>query len=266
MSYTYIKAPPGHVLKHKTPIRDLTRLILSSLLLTLGVAAFTTAFYPFITYQTVYAPKFAKSPSVLGVDTIPTSLPPDNVVPNNEPTIVPEVVNTALDYTNSNTWFGAGQPNTSFDNIVYALSIPRLGIKNATVRNDHTDLKESLIHYPGTALPGDLGNAVVFGHSVLPQFFNPKNYLTIFSTLHTLDVGDEITIQSGPATYTYQIRDMYVTTPDDLNPLAQAYGTRTLTLITCTPPGTYLKRLIIKAVLIWVISTLRSTMVLPTLG
>lgn len=250
MPYTYIKAPPGHVLKHKSPLRDFTKLALSSILLTLGVAAFTTAFYPFITYQTVYAPKFAKSPSVLGVDSISTSISTEQPISNDEPTIVPEVVNTSLDYTNSSTWFGSSKPITSFDNIVYSLGIERLGIKNATVRNDHTDLKESLIHYPGTALPGDLGNAVIFGHSVLPQFFNPKNYLTIFSTLHTLDVGDEITVQSGPATYTYQIRDMYVTTPDDLTPLAQAYGNRTLTLITCTPPGTYLKRLIIKATLL----------------
>lgn len=250
MSYAYIKAPPGHVLVHKSPVRDAIRLILSSVLLTLGVAAFTTAFYPFITYQTIYAPKFAQSPSVLGVNNLPSSLPPEPALSNNEPTIVPEVVNTALDYTNSSTWFGTGQTNTSFDSIVYSLTIPRLGIKGATVRNDHTDLKESLIHYPGTALPGDLGNAVIFGHSVLPQFFNPKNYLTIFSTLHTLDLGDEINITSGLATYTYKISDMYVANPDDLTPLAQSFGTRTLTLITCTPPGTYLKRLIIKATLI----------------
>lgn len=250
MSYTYIKAPPGHVLRRKSPIKDRLKLLLSSLLLTLGVAAFTTAFYPFITYQTVYAPKFAQSPSILGIESAPSTLPPELSSSNTTPTIVPEVVNTALDYTNSATWFGAGKPNTSFDSVVYSLTIPRLGISNATVRNDHTDLKESLIHYPGTALPGDLGNAVIFGHSVLPQFFNPKNYLTIFSTLHTLDIGDVVTIQSGPATYSYQIRDMYVTTPDDLTPLAQAYGNRTLTLITCTPPGTYLKRLIIKATLL----------------
>lgn len=251
--YSYIKAPPGYVLKHRSVVKDRLRIIFSSVLLTLGVSAFTTVIYPFITYQTVYAPKFASSPRVLG-STDPTS----NVLPSlptpteqqNTPSIVPEVVNTALDYTDSTIWYGQKSTSPVFDHLVYSLSIPKLGIKNAVVRDDHTDLKQSLIHYPGTAQPGDLGNGVIFGHSVLPQFFNPKNYLTIFSTLHTLDPGDEISITSGPATYTYKITDMYVTSPDDLTPLAQSYANRTLTLITCTPPGTYLKRLIIKAVLI----------------
>ncbi len=248
--YTYIKAPPGHVLRHVSPLKDSLRIVLSSLLLTLGVAAFTTATYPFIAYQTTYAPKFVKTPEVLGSSDTPATLPPiTQTALETQPTILPEVVNTALDYTNADAWYGHSTTQT-FDHISYSLSIPKLKIKNATVRDDHTDLKESLIHYPGTAQPGDLGNGVIFGHSVLPQFFNPKNYLTIFSTLHTLSKGDEITITSGPATYTYKIEQMYVTTPDDLTPLAQSYASRTLTLITCTPPGTYLKRLIIKAVLI----------------
>lgn len=249
--YTYIKAPPGHILRHKSPVKERLRLILSSLLITLGVSAFTTVIYPFITYQTVYAPKFALSPAVLGT-TDPSSLIPAPPAPSDAPTapsVLPEVVNTALDYTNADVWYGH-QTSNQYDHLVYSLSIPKLRITNAVVRDDHTDLKESLIHYPGTAQPGDLGNGVIFGHSVLPQFFNPKNYLTIFSTLHTLDVGDDLTLQSGPATYTYRITSMYVTTPEDLTPLAQSYGSRTLTLITCTPPGTYLKRLIIKATLI----------------
>lgn len=249
--YTYIKAPPGHILRHRSPVKDRLRLLLSATLLTLGVSAFTTVIYPFITYQTVYAPKFASSPLVLGT-TDPSGVLPqsrDSAPVPTTPAIVPEVVNTALDYTNADIWYGHPTSNT-YDHLVYSLSIPKLRIHNALVRDDHTDLKESLIHYPGTAQPGDLGNGVIFGHSVLPQFFNPKNYLTIFSTLHTLDVGDDLTIQSGPATYTYRISSMYVTTPEDLTPLAQSYGSRTLTLITCTPPGTYLKRLIIKANLI----------------
>jgi sortase A len=248
--YTYIKAPPGHTLRHKSVGRDRVKLVISATLLTAGVMAFTSVIYPMITYQAVYAPKFATSPTILGT-TDPTALlpaPPVEVESTN-PSVVPEVVNTALDYTNAEAWYGHVGSYT-FDHLVYSLSIPKLRIKNAIVRDDHTDLKESLIHYPGTAQPGDLGNGVIFGHSVLPQFFNPNNYHTIFSTLHTLEVGDEFTIAAGPATYTYKITLMYVTTPEDLTPLAQSYGARTITLITCTPPGTYLKRLIIKATLI----------------
>lgn len=249
MTITYVKAPPGFTLRRSSPKRELLRVALSSIFLTLGVMATTSVVYPMITYQTTFAPKFVRGPQVLGQTSV-ASLNLSSEVAEGEPTVVPEMVNTSLDYTNSNNWFGGKNKNSSFDSVVYQLSIPHLGIIDATARNDHTDLKESLIHYPGTALPGDLGNAVIFGHSVLPQFFNPKNYLTIFSKLHTLELEDQIIIKSGPATYTYQVKEMYSTSPSDLAPLAQRYDNRYLTLITCTPPGTYLKRLIVKAVLI----------------
>ncbi|EKD94202.1 MAG: hypothetical protein ACD_27C00007G0001 [uncultured bacterium] len=234
MSYRYIKAPPGYTLRRRPRALNF-RLLFSSLLLTLGVTAFTSVAYPMLVYQLTFAPRFSTAAAANSSDTT---------------TVLPEMVNTALDYTNSDAWFSPATRPDNSSRISYTLSIPRLNISSAVVRNDHTDLKESLIHYPGTAFPGDLGNGVIFGHSVLPQFFNPKNYLTIFSTLHLLEPGDEIEIVFGPATYTYQIKDIYETTPDDLSPLAQSYNNRVLTLITCTPPGTYLRRLIVKAVLL----------------
>jgi sortase A len=109
------------------------------------------------------------------------------------------------------------------------------------------DLKKSLIQYPQTALPGQLGNAVVFGHSVLPQFFNPKSYLTIFSTLFRLKIGDEISINFDGVEYKYKVEEMYEVQPTDLSVLEQRYDGKYLTLITCTPPGTYLRRLVVKS-------------------
>lgn len=256
MRYRYIKAPAGYVLRHKNDWRERLRLGVSSILLIMGVMAFTSVLYPMLAYQANYAPYLTRSSMIspssvaeITGEAIAAGVKPVQAK-DTPPTFAPEVVNTTLDYTNSDTWFGGVKKSLVADPIVYQLSIPKLGINSATVRNDHTDLKESLIHYPGTALPGDLGNPVIFGHSVLPQFFNPKNYLTIFSTLHTLKPGDEVSISSEGATYTYKIRQMYETQPEDLSPLAQSYGSRTLTIITCTPPGTYLRRLIIKAELI----------------
>lgn len=254
MTYRYIKAPPGFTLKPRAHRLTSLRLALSAVLLTGGVAAVTSVIYPLAYYQVTYAPQFEKTAdplpgTVLG-QTVSTTPTESVAKPVTSPTIVPEMVNTSLDYTSANTWFTGTHLTPSPDVIVYSLSIPKLGIKDAVVRNDHSDLKQSLIHYPGTAMVGDLGNAVIFGHSVLPQFFNPKNYLTIFSTLHTLHKGDEIVATEDGATYTYKITDMYSVSPDDLSPLAQTYNGRYLTLITCTPPGTYLKRLIIRAELL----------------
>lgn len=246
MAYRYIKAPPGFMLKRPPTGRQILRLVISAVMLTTGTTALTSVAYPMVVYELNYAPTFVKDKtpnlqgSVLSQTTTKVS-----------PTFVKEMINTTFDYTNADTWFPeATHTSSNKDAIAYELSIPRLGIKDASVRNDHTDLKKTLIQYPGTAMPGDLGNTVIFGHSVLPQFFNPKNYLTIFSTLHTLSPGDQVIIKEGEVTYTYRITALYSVDPSDLSPLAQSYDRHSLTIITCTPPGTYLKRLIVRAELI----------------
>lgn len=254
MTYRYVKAPPGYTLEPRMSASGKIRYSLSLLFITLGVATFTTVAYPLISYQLTFSPQFQRNSLVspLSPPAIATQDLVTHTVKKAEatdgPVFVDEVVNTSLDYTDSSSWFtGAPKTQEAARYAVYTLSIPKLGIDHAVVRSDHTDLKQSLIQYAGTALPGELGNTVIFGHSVLPQFFNPKNYLTIFSTLHTLRPGDTMEITADGATYTYKISEMYEAQPDDLSPLAQVYNGRYLTLITCTPPGTYLRRLIIKA-------------------
>lgn len=244
MTYRYVKAPPGYTLEVPLDIGHKIRYTVSLIFITLGIATFTTVAYPLINYQLTFAPQFQKNSLVSPL----TKSPIQQAKAADSPTFVDEVVNTAFDYTDASTWFATARKSSeSSIYSVYTLSIPKLRIDHAVVRSDHTDLKQSLIQYGGTALPGDLGNTVIFGHSVLPQFFNPANYLTIFSTLHTLRPGDTIEVAADGATYTYKISEMYETAPDDLSPLAQTYNGRYLTLITCTPPGTYLRRLIIKA-------------------
>jgi len=99
-------------------------------------------------------------------------------------------------------------------------------------------------------LPGQYGNTVIFGHSVLPQFFNPKNYKTIFSTLPTLKKGDEILIDFDGVLYRYEVVSLQEVLPENVSVLEQHYNAEYLTLITCVPPGTYLKRLVATARLV----------------
>ncbi|MFH2085665.1 MAG: sortase [bacterium] len=244
MTYRYVKAPPGYTLEIPLDISGKIRYTISLIFITLGIATFTTVAYPLISYQLTFAPNFQKT-SLISPLTKPSI---EQVKAAEGPTFVDEVVNTSFDYTDASSWFtDTKYANKSTPYALYTLSIPKLRIDHAVVRSDHTDLKQSLIQYAGTAMPGNLGNTVIFGHSVLPQFFDPHNYLTIFSTLHTLRPGDTIDITADGATFTFKISEIYETTPDDLSPLAQVYNGRYLTLITCTPPGTYLRRLIIKA-------------------
>ncbi len=157
------------------------------------------------------------------------------------------------DYTMVDSWFDepinlSHQDNPNITD--YRLSIPKLRIENAWVQIGGEDLKNKLVHYPDTALPGQLGNTVVFGHSVLPQFYNPKNYVSIFSTLHTLKEADKIILDYDGIKYEYLVETMFEVEPSDVSVLEQRYDDRYLTIITCTPPGTYLRRLIVRARLI----------------
>lgn len=149
-----------------------------------------------------------------------------------------------VDYTKASSWFPhnpSAKTVTPVD--TYTLSIPKLRISKAMVKIGTDDLSNNLIHYGGTAVPGKAGNTVIFGHSVLPQFFNPSNYLTIFSTLPTLKEGDSIFIKYDGVDYRYEVLGKRITDPDDVSGLEQSYDNSYITLVTCVPPGTYLKRL-----------------------
>lgn len=206
--------------------------------LLIGLVFFLSAIFPILKFQFQYAFKFSQIINPLSLKSY-----------NSSQTILGDVT---TDYTQIANWFvdNSTENNQLFsttDNSTYLLTIPKLKIKDAVVTIGSMDLKKSLIQYPQTALPGQLGNAVVFGHSVLPQFFNSSNYLTIFSTLYKLKQGDEIIINYDSVEYKYIIDEMFEVKPTDLSVLEQRFDQKNLTLITCSPPGTYLRRLIIKA-------------------
>lgn len=159
----------------------------------------------------------------------------------------------SVDFTNPSNWFPTQQANFSESSIThYSLSIPKLGIKDAVVTMGGEDLADSLIQYPGTAAPGTVGNSVVFGHSVLPQFYNPKDYTAIFSTLPTLRKGDDIYVRYDGIDLHFEVEDMFEVRPTDVQVLDQNDTGIYFSLITCTPPGHPLKpkRLVVRAKLV----------------
>ena len=202
-----------------------------------GAFVFTFAFYPILSYQIKYASSFN-----------PIINPLSTRFYNQNDSILGSL---DTDYTQISNWFvdqsSSKTEISDHHNSSYLLSIPKLKINQAIVSVGSMDLKKSLIQYPQTALPGQLGNTVIFGHSVLPQFFNPKSYLTIFSTLFKLETGDQIVLDFDNIQYRYLVEELFEVQPTNLSVLEQRFDGRYLTLITCSPPGTYLRRLIIKA-------------------
>jgi len=129
----------------------------------------------------------------------------------------------------------------------FYLSVPRLGIEEAKVQVASTDFLSSLAHHPESVLPGEQGNVFITGHSMLPQFFNPKNYLGIFSTLHTLERGDEIVVSAPEEKrFRYIVIGMTVIDAKDTwiirSPDKEGHY---VSLLTCTPPGFTTQRLVV---------------------
>ncbi|MCB9813073.1 MAG: sortase [Pseudomonadales bacterium] len=172
-----------------------------------------------------------------------------------------KIVNEELDYTNLSNWFSSaalpevGLPELDYDIKEYSIDIPKINIANASVVVGGTDLNKSLIAFQGTALPGNPGSPVIFGHSVLRQFYNPneknpRRYNSIFSTIMTLTTGDKIFVTSGGVKYTYVVTLKKEVKPEDVYILTQKYDSKQLKLVTCTPEGTYLRRGVVTAQLV----------------
>jgi len=137
----------------------------------------------------------------------------------------------------------------------FTLNIPKLGIKDAVVETNSTNLnpEDVLGHYRNSALPGNPGNAFVYGHSVLPWFYNPNNYKTIFSTLNDLSVGEKIYITYNNEKLEYVVEFTEIKNPENVFPTKNYkpdyLNESTITLMTCWPAGTRAKRLMVRAIL-----------------
>lgn len=109
-------------------------------------------------------------------------------------------------------------------------------------------LQDGVVHYPGTSLPGQTGNVVITGHS---SYFpwDPGQFKDVFALLHDVVKGDRIVVYYNQDKYLYEVNDIKVVLPDNIEVLKQTPDDR-ITLITCTPVGTNLKRLIVTAKLI----------------
>lgn len=110
-------------------------------------------------------------------------------------------------------------------------------------------LRKGVVHYPFTATPDQYGNVFITGHSsYLP--WDGGEYKDIFALLSRLSPGDEYRIFYRSKTYRYQIQNIFEIDPKDISVLEQPTDKKTSTLMTCTPVGTTLRRLVVQASLI----------------
>lgn len=94
--------------------------------------------------------------------------------------------------------------------------------------------------------PGQVGNTVLSGHSS-NDWLDQGSYKFIFARLDHLVAGDSIYINYQGKRYTYTVTGSKVVPPTDVSALVYPTTKPILTLITCTPLGTSLNRLLVTA-------------------
>jgi sortase A len=122
------------------------------------------------------------------------------------------------------------------------IQIPRIGLVHPIFEGvTLTVIDNGPGHWPGSANPGQLGNAVFAGHRVTHS--HP------FRRINELVPGDEIIFKMPNGTFTYKMTSFQIVTPKDVhivNPTSDA----TVTLFACHPPGSARQRYVVKGVFI----------------
>jgi len=107
-------------------------------------------------------------------------------------------------------------------------------------------LKKGVAHAKGTSFPDENGNVYLFAHST-DAFYNVGAYNAVFYLIGKLEKGDEIKIYFNNIEYSYRVVEKKVVDASDSNYLTQKTNEKVLTLQTCYPPGTTIKRLVVLA-------------------
>ena len=123
------------------------------------------------------------------------------------------------------------------------LRIPAIDVDLVVVGGVGTEeLKMGPGHYPGTALPGGLGNAALAGHRT--------TYGAPFLDVDRLQAGDVIEFVRGDDIWVYEVTETQIVSPTDAhvllteNPLESV-----LTLTSCHPKRSTAQRIIVSAAL-----------------
>jgi sortase A len=98
---------------------------------------------------------------------------------------------------------------------------------------------------PGaSARPGEKGNFAVSGHSS-NDWLDKGDFKFIFARLEQVQVGDVVYANYNGVRYTYNITKKIVVKPTDVAALTTPTDKPEITLITCTPLGTAINRLLV---------------------
>ena len=140
-------------------------------------------------------------------DTVPSTVPAIEAVPEGEPTA--------------------------------RIRIPKIDVDKIVVEGvSLSDLKKGPGHYPDSPLPGQQGNAAIAGHRT--------TYGAPFGRIDELVAGDEIIVETVQGAFTYRVSEQLIVAPTQVDVLDDK-GDNRLTMTACHPKYSARERIIVVA-------------------
>jgi sortase A len=142
----------------------------------------------------------------------PTTLPAPDAPPTDEHAPTPDVVHGTL-------------------------ALPTIGVEQSLHEGiTLTAIDRGPSHWPGTAMPGEIGNVVVAGHRV--------THSRPFHDLDQLQPGDPLVFTlTDSSRWTYELTSVEIVAPDAMHIVEQTPD-RTATLFACHPKGSAAQRIV----------------------
>ena len=135
------------------------------------------------------------------------------------------------------------QLNLAGTGLMGSISIPKINISLPIYHGtDDEVLSKGVGHLQGSSLPvgGENSRSVLTAHRGLP---NSK----LFTRLDELETGDLIFLDISSRKLAYEVENIEVIDPEDMDKLQTVGGKDLITLVTCTPYGINTHRLLVTA-------------------
>jgi sortase A len=140
----------------------------------------------------------------------------------------------------------AGAPLDPYENVpvtqIGTIEIPKIGLDHPIYEGVWlTVVDHGPGHWPGSAMPGKLGNATFAGHRV--------THSRPFYDLDQLVVGDQVIFHMADGDFVYSVTESVIVEPDALWIVNQT-AEHTMTLFACHPKHSAAQRIVVKGKLV----------------
>ena len=172
--------------------------------------------------RTTLAPATTAAPATIATTTIPLAAPAPTTIP---PTTLPVPVAPPAE--------DAKEPLQDLGHI----DIPKLNVSAEMYEGIAlSTLDNGPGHWPGTAMPGQVGNVVIAGHRT--------SHSKPFRYIDKLTEGDIVTFTVGGQAYNYVVTGHEIVDPTAIQIVDQT-ADPTATLFACHPPGSVPERYVV---------------------